>query len=119
MTRSNRATFLILAILWQVLVWLTPWGQEQRVADLANAVAHAQATAHHHHDDHSLHIDDHVTEAAEHQHTSEMLQLVGLVPLVNGFSLDRSLSTRFFDSAEPIAAVFLQGPLRPPQPTSV
>lgn len=119
MTRSARATFLILAILWQALVWLTPWGQEQQVTDLANTVAHAQALAHHHHDDHSLHMDDHVTEAAQHQHASETLQMVGLVPLVNGFSLNRPQSTRFSNNAAPIAAVFLQGPLRPPQPTVV
>ena len=119
MVRSSRASFLILAIFWQALVWLTPWGQQQRVADLANTVAHAQALAHHHHDDHSLHMDDHVTEAAQHQHASETLQLVGLVSLVNGFFLDRPRSTRFSTSAAPIAAVFLQGPLRPPQPTAV
>lgn len=57
MSRSRRAPFLILIILWQALVWLTPWGQEQRVADLANTVAHAHATAHHHHDDDSLRIE--------------------------------------------------------------
>ena len=119
MSRSSRATFLILAILWQALVWLTPWGQEQRVADLANTVAHAQALAHHHHDDHSLHMDDHVTEAAQHQHSHEAVQLMGLLPPVNGFSLDRPRSTRFLTSAAPLAAVFLQGPLRPPQPTAV
>ncbi len=119
MLQSSRATFLMLAMLWQALVWLTPWGQEQRVADLANTVAHAQALAHHHHHDHSLDMDDHVTEAAQHHHASETLQLVGLVHLVNGFPLDRPRSTRFSTSAAPIAVVFLQGPLRPPQPTAV
>jgi len=119
MTRSARATFLTLAILWQALVWLTPWGQEQLVTDLANTVAHAQALAHHHHDHHSLHMDDHVTEAAQHQHSHEAVQLMGLLPPVNGFSLDRPRSTRFSNNAAPIAAVFIQGPLRPPQPTAV
>jgi len=119
MTRSIRATFLILAILWQALVWLTPWGQEQRVADLSNTVAHALAMAHYHHDDHSLHMDDHVTEAVQHQHAHEAVQLMGLLPPVNGFSQDRPRSTRFSTSASPIAAVFLQGPLRPPQPIAV
>jgi hypothetical protein len=119
MLRNSRATFLILAILWQALVWLTPWGQEQLVANLAITVAHAQASAHHHHDDSSLHMNDHVTEVAQHQHASEALQMVGLVPLVNGFSLDRPQSTRFSNNAAPITAVFLQGPLRPPQPTAV
>ena len=119
MTRSSRATFLILAMLWQALVWLTPWGQEQKLTDLSNTMAHAQAVAHHHHDDRTLHMDDHVTDAAQHQHANEALQPMGLLPAVNGFSLDRSRPTRFSSSASPIAAVFLQGPLRPPQPTAV
>ncbi len=119
MTRSVRATFLTLAILWQALVWLTPWGQDQLLTDLANTVAHAQALAHHHHDDHSLHMDDHVTEAAQHQHSHEAGQLMGLLPPINGFFVDRPQSTRFSNNTAPIAAVFLQGPLRPPQPTTV
>ncbi len=119
MTRSTGATFLIFAIFWQALVWLTPWGQEQHVADLANAVAHAQATAHHHHGDHSLHMDDPATEAAQHQHAHEAVQAMWLLPAANDFFLDRPRSTRFSSSPAPMAAVFLQGPLRPPQPTAV
>jgi hypothetical protein len=39
--------------------------------------------------------------------------------LVNGFSLDRPWSTWFSTSEAPITAVFLQGPLLPPQPKAV
>ena len=119
MTRNNCATLLILAVLWQTLVWLTPWGQDQRVVDLTNSVAHAQAVAHHHHDDHSLQLDDLVSEAVQHHHAHEMVQLLGLLPGVNGFALDRPRPLRFSSSAGPITAVFLQGVLRPPQPTAV
>ena len=119
MIRSRRAKFLMIAILWQSLVWLTPWGQEQRVNDLANIVTHAQVLAHHHHDDHALHMDDHVVEASQHQHSNEAVQHMGLMPSINGFSPDRPLSTQFPNSAAAIATVFLQGPLRPPQPTAV
>ncbi len=118
MSRSARANFLILAMLWQALAWLTPWGQEQKLTDLSNTMAHAQAVAHHHHDDRSLHMDDLVTDAAQHQHASEALQPIGLLPAVNYFALNRSRSTRFSSSAAPVAAVFLQGPLRPPQTTA-
>ncbi len=118
MPRSARANFLILAMLWQALALLTPWGQEQKLTDLSNTMAHAQAVAHHHHDDRSLHMDDLVTDAAQHQHASEALQPIGLLPAVNGFALNRSRSTRFSSSAAPVAAVFLQGPLRPPQTTA-
>jgi hypothetical protein len=117
MTRSRCATFLILAILWQALVWLTPWGQEQRVIDLTNTVTHVKALAHHHHD-HFLHMDDHVAEAAQHQHANEAVQHMGLMTAVNDFFLDRPHSTRFPNTAAIIDAVFLQGPLRPPQLTA-
>jgi hypothetical protein len=116
MSRSQQARFLTFAIFWQALVWLTPWGQEQRVADWSNTVAHAHAMAHHHHDDRSLHMDDHVTEAAQHQHASEVFQPMGLLPPVEGFALDRPRSSWFSNIAAPVAAVFLQGPLRPPPP---
>ena len=118
MTRSARATLLIFAILWQTLVWLTPWGQEHRVSELANTMAHAQATAHHHHIDLSLHIDNHLTDTAHHHHANETFQLMGLLPANDGFVLDRSRSTRFLNSTAPITAVFLEGLLRPPQPTA-
>ena len=116
MTRNNRATFLILVVLWQTLVWLTPWGQDQRGVDLANSVAHAQEVAHHHHDDHALHLDDAVSEAVQHHHAHEGVQLLGLLPAVHGFAFDRPRPHRFSSRAGPIADVFLQGPLRPPQP---
>lgn len=115
MTRNARATFLILALLWQALVWLTPYGQEQKIVALANTMAHAQTVSHHHHDDHSLHLDGHVADVSQHQHTNEALQVMGLVPPVNGFTLDRPSSTKILVSASPIADVYLHGPLRPPQ----
>jgi ABC-type Zn2+ transport system substrate-binding protein/surface adhesin len=122
MTRSARATFLILALLWQAVVWLTPWGQAQRVADLSNTMVHAQALAHHHHSDHhhdhALHMDDHVTDAAQHQHASETLQWVALVPPLQGFALDQRRPLWPSNLATRLAAVFLQGPLRPPQTTA-
>ncbi|MSP36681.1 MAG: hypothetical protein EXR25_13215 [Limnohabitans sp.] len=119
MIRSRRGTFLIIAILWQALVWLTPWGQEQRVNDLANTLTHAQALSHHHHDDHSLHMDGHVAEASQHQHSNEAVQHMGLMPSINGFSTDQSRSTKFPNITAVIAAVFHLGLLRPPQHTAV
>ena len=53
MTRSTRATLLMIALLWQSLVWLTPLGQAQLSTDITNAWVHAQAQPHradHHHD---------------------------------------------------------------------
>ncbi len=119
MIRSRRAIFLIIAILWQALVWLTPFGQAQRVNDLANIVTHSHALAHHHHDDHALHMDDHVAEASAHQHSNEAVQHMALMPNIDGFSHNRPRSTQFPNSAAAIATVFLQVPLRPPQPIAV
>lgn len=118
MTRSARAALLILALLWQAAVWLTPGGQAQRLTDLSNAMVHGQALAHHHHDDHALHMDDHVTDAAQHQHASETLQWVALMPSLQGFALDQRRPLWPSNLAARLAAVFLQGPLRPPQTTT-
>ena len=100
MTRSTRATLLMIAMLWQSLVWLTPLGQAQLSTDITNAWVHAQAA--------SIH--------AEHHH--EAAQPLGLAPNSHGLSFDRPQSTPFAGQADPIATVFLQGPLRPPQPPS-
>jgi len=126
MSRSARATLLMLALLWQSLVWLTPWGQGQLSTDLTNAWVHAQAGSHHaghdhhdhslseHHSDPSLHLDDHNANGAHHHH--EAAQPLGLAPKGEGLGVDLARSTQFAGQAPPIALVFLQGPLRPPQP---
>lgn len=117
MTRGTQATLLILAIFWQALVWLTPWGQEQRLADINNTMVHTQALTHHHLSDRSLHMDDPASDTAHHQHPSETFQLIGLLPVVYGFILLLTRSTRFSSGSASINVVFLQVPLRPPQPT--
>jgi hypothetical protein len=124
MTRSTRATFLMLAMLWQFLVWLTPLGQAQLSTDITNAWVHAQAASihaeHHHNDFHdhqsdpSLHLNDHSVDGAHHHH-HEAAQPLGLAPNSHGLGFDRPQSTQFAGHAAPIATVFLQGLLRPPQ----
>ena len=69
MTLSTRATLLMIALLWQSVVWLTPLGQAQLSTDITNAWVHAEAKAqdlkhhadhhHSHQSDPSLHLDDH------------------------------------------------------------
>ena len=85
MTRSTRATLLMIAMLWQSLVWLTPLGQAQLSTDITNAWVHAQAAsihAEHHHDllnhqsDPLLHLNDHNVDGAHHHH--EAAQPLGL-----------------------------------------
>lgn len=123
MTRSTRATLLMIALLWQSLVWLTPLGQAQLSTDITNTWVHAQAIAQaqpHHHDhlsDPSLHLDDHSVDGMHHHH-HEATQPLGLAPQSVGWGFDLPQSTQFAGTADPISTVFLQGPLRPPQPPS-
>jgi hypothetical protein len=102
MTRSTRATLLMIALLWQSLVWLTPLGQAQLSTDITNAWVHAQAQPHH----------------ADHHH-HEAAQPLGLAPQSVGWGFHLPQSTQFAGTAAPISTVFLQGPLRPPQPPSI
>ena len=130
MTRSTRATLLMIVLLWQSLLWLTPLGQAQLSIDINNAWVHAQAKAqdpthhadHHgrHHDhqsDPSLHLDDHSVDGMHH-HYHEAAQPLGLAPQSVAWGFDLPQSSQFAGPAAPIATVFLQGPLRPPQPLS-
>lgn len=125
MTQSNRATLLMIAILWQSVVWLTPLGQAQLSTDITNAWVHAQAASihaehlhdlHDHQSDPSLHLNDHNVDGAHHHH--EAAQPLGLAPNSHGSGFDRPQPTPFAGHTAPIATVFLQGPLRPPQPPS-
>lgn len=102
-------------MLWQALIWVTPMGQTRQVQEVENLVAHAQAVDHHHHDDHSLHVDD-SAESQFHHHAHEAVEPAGLLPvLVEGLFVTHP-------GAPPTAhlalwaSAFLQGPLRPPPP---
>lgn len=64
-------------------------------------------------------MDDPVTNAVHYMHTTETLKIIGLVPPISCFCLAQSRSIRFAILSAPIAAVFLLGPLRPPQPLAV
>jgi hypothetical protein len=114
MTRSTRAILLTLALVWQVLVGFTLLGQAQKVQDLVNAMVHAQAVDHHHHDDSSLHLDD-SAGSPNHYHISEAMQPVGLLPVAINYP------NRFPSAIPPsvgacaVVSVFLDGLLRPPQ----
>ncbi len=115
MTQSARATLLILVLLWQSMLWLTPLGQAQIMESPNNALTHAQAAAHQHQNDPSLHPYEAGVDGPHHHH-HEAPQTMGLVPTASGFDLDRYRSTRFESHAQPIASISLQGPLRPLQP---
>lgn len=146
MIRRTRAALLILALLCQSLLWLTPLGQAHISTKMTHAWAHAHDAAHHHgheqehlhnydhdhdhdheqghdhrlaqglhHNDPSLQLDEPGSDAAHHHHHHEAAQPMGLVPHGDGTGFDSLRAIRFLRFAPPIAAVFLQTPLRPPQ----
>lgn len=69
----------------------------------------------HHHNDPSLPLDEPGSDAAHHHHHHEAAQPMGLVPRGDGTGFDSPRAIRFLRFAPPIATVFLQIPLRPPQ----
>ncbi len=134
MTLRARACLLILALVWQAVVWLSPLGQAKMAECLVNALTHAQSVAHHHHGDDqhhdhgaeygheqdvALNLDeasaDHHANAAPHHHANEAVQSVGLVPQAGDLTTEAPRPPRVSHPSALLASVFLQGPLRPPQ----
>lgn len=122
MSLRNRACMLSLALLWQALAWLSPLGQAETTARLVNVLEHAQAVAHHHHDqlgeaDEQHHEHDALHANAPHHHANEAVQSVGLVPQAGDLTAEAPRPPRVSHPSALPASVFLQGPLRPPQAT--
>lgn len=132
MSRSARACLLMLALLWQAVAGLSPVGQAQMTERLVNTLTHAQSVAHHHHGDDQHHDHGHEQDAsltldqasagvqhanaAAHHHANEAVQSVGLVPQSSDLGAEAPRPPRVSHPSALRASVFLQGPLRPPQP---
>ncbi|MGE0099047.1 MAG: hypothetical protein AB7S86_11950 [Hydrogenophaga sp.] len=114
MSRSTRAVFLLLALLWQGLFAVTPYGLDLKADKMAHAVVHAEAVNHHHHDDRSLHLDE-AADDASHQHVHEGVQPAGLLPSLMLRLAERLPAAPAAVAGFPVPTVFLEGPLRPPQ----
>lgn len=93
---------------------MTPIGQSKQIQDVENVVAHSQAVDHHHHDDHSLHVDD-SAESQFHHHAHEAVEPAGLLPVVVIGPFCIPPGTPPTAQLALWASAFLQGPLRPPQ----
>ena len=117
MLRSTRAFLLLIAMLWQSLAWVTPYGVSERSNEFAHLTVHVQELEHHHHADASLHMAEEV-DSDKHLHLDSGAQSFGLLrsterpifALAPG-SLPRSIHL------EPLSVV-LDGLLRPPQSLS-
>lgn len=117
MLRSTRALLLLLAMVWQSLAWVTPYGISERSDDFAHLTVHIQELDHHHHADASLHMGEEV-DSVNHLHPDSGAQPLGL------FSLGERPVLAFMPASLPCSlileppSVVLDGLLRPPQALS-
>lgn len=114
MTHRLRALILLAALLWQSLGMLGAFSVSQRAGELEHLTVHAQEADHHHHADHTLHMD--VDESAtQHFHADTGTGGSSLLASALPHLLDtRSLNLPDF-SATLWLSPTLEGPLRPPQ----
>lgn len=117
MLRSTRALLLLLAMLWQSLAWVTPFGISERSNAFAHLTVHSQELDHHHHADASLHMGTEV-DSDKHLHPDHGTQPLGLFALGERpvFALIPASVPRAI-ILEPPSAV-PDGLLRPPQALS-
>ena len=114
MTHSLRALLLLTVLLWQSLAMLGTFSIRQRAGEMEHLTVHVQDADHHHHADHTLHMD--VEEGtAQHFHADAGTGGSGLLSAAwSNFFEVRSMGV-----AESPAALWLsptlEGPLRPPQ----
>lgn len=117
MSSRVRATFLLLVMIWQALVTITPYGLSQVSEQFAHAIEHAQAVEHHHHEDKSLHLEVDSDESF-HQHPNEGIQPAGLMQLVLAHLPGLPPSAPLVTDTTLLYHIFLDGPLRPPTLTA-
>lgn len=123
MPRALPTLILILALLWQSLVWAFPPMAQERAALLAHEWTHEQAPDHHHHQqDASLHLDTAVADGAvtgnaspSHHHHDPAHQVPGL-PAMGALTVWSNLSGTAPRSPQLMPpSVVPEGLLRPPQ----
>lgn len=108
-------TLLTLAcLLWQSLSGLSPFAFVKQANEISHAIVHSQNANHHHHDDHSLHLDEPGRPAAHHHHDGAS-SVTGMPPTPSTFATTTQGSlpglAQFLAHPPP----YLEGPLRPPQ----
>lgn len=117
MRKAFTAAVLVLSLLHHGLVTAASGLMYHSGEGIAHAVLHWDKTAHHHHDDGSIHK-DHSGESDGHVHADGALVTVGLP------AADCHLGFHGFDHAPAATAIreraapFLEGPARPPRLTA-
>lgn len=111
---KRRALYLLIAVVWQALAWLSPVHLDHQKEVIAHMVVHAQEVDHHHHADQTLHIEEDGSEPP-HQHAHQAVQLPGLPPVMALVASDPVPSVLVPHAIAGHASVFLDSPLRPPR----
>lgn len=111
---KHRALYLLFAVLWQTLAWLSPVYLDHQREVIAHMVVHAQEVDHHHHADQTLHMEEDGSEPP-HQHAHQAVQVPGLPPVMALVAGDPVPSVLVPHAIAGHASVFLDSPLRPPR----
>jgi hypothetical protein len=114
MSRRFWATAVLIVLLLQTAAGLSAHGAALKFKEFGHALAHAQATDHHHHDDGALHLEPTSDEAA-HQHDDEGVQLSALLPAPPAALPALRPRAVGWAAVTALSTVFLKGPLRPPR----
>ena len=114
MNTGQRALILLTVLLWQSLAMLGTFSIRQRAGEMEHLTVHVQDQDHHHHADHTLHMD--VEEgSAQHFHADAGSGGKGLL----GTAWPKPLGAASMGVAQSPPALWLsptlEGPLRPPQ----
>lgn len=112
-----RAILLLMVIMWQSVIAGSPLSATERADEFEHLALHAISTDHHHHADHSVHLED-SGGTAQHQHADGGLNTAGL--LTTGWA-----AVDAFKPISPVEVVLslapappLDGLLRPPRQTA-
>ncbi len=111
------ALVLLLAILWQSLGMLGSFSVSQRAGEFEHLTVHVQDTDHHHHADHSLHmdLDD---NGVQHFHADAGSSGNAMPSSTWLHGVDRRTAGLPEDTPSWWLSPTLEGPLRPPQDLS-
>jgi hypothetical protein len=113
-----RIVLILLAMLWQAVAVLSPNYVAQRSGEATHWLAHARDTAHHHHDDRSLHMDN-LGGSVVHQHADGSLTVAGwLTGSLGGLPVLSPKAPAVADLL-PVESPFIEGLLRPPSPIAL
>ena len=92
-----------------------PFEVSKQAEQITHSIIHSQEVGHHHHADHSLHIDADADSSSTHHHTNHSAQPPALEPRLVWTIADPLSPTLICFLDKDYTSVTLEGPLRPPR----